>query len=307
MKKNIVILFISFVLFFISSLLASAAFSDVPPEHVNSDAIQYVQEKKIVNGYPDGTFKPDQAINRAELTKIIVEAALSYSPEKDSTGYDIYSLAGVPFSDVEQGAWYIPYLRKAVEKNIINGYPDGTFKPAQNISFVEAAKIIVIGFGHEVTEDEIWYKPFVEFLENKEAVPASIDTLTKNITRGEMAEIIYRLKKVEAKKAEYVDYSEELYQSLLGNDAFALFFHAEWCPLCRNLEKEIVPNINDFPDGTKILKVNYDEATTLRQEYKITVQASFVIINAQGEVTDTLLYGPKVEAAKKAIQESLSQ
>ena len=49
-----------------------AAFNDVPSSHPNYEAINYVQAKKIVEGYGDGTFKPDTTINRAELTKIII-------------------------------------------------------------------------------------------------------------------------------------------------------------------------------------------------------------------------------------------
>lgn len=49
-------------------------FSDVPFNHLNAETIDYVQANGIVSGYPDGTFRPDQTINRAEFVKIITIA-----------------------------------------------------------------------------------------------------------------------------------------------------------------------------------------------------------------------------------------
>ncbi len=175
--------------------VAFAAFDDVYSSHPNYDAVTFVQEQGIVDGYPDGTYKPDQSINRAEFTKIIVGAALNYNSNQDPSGYDIYAPVGLSFYDIEDGAWYIPYLRKAVENEIISGYPDGTFKPAADINFVEAAKILVKGFDLEVySDEESWYRPYVEVLEGQKAIPSTIKSFEHKVTRGEMAEMIYRLK-----------------------------------------------------------------------------------------------------------------
>ncbi len=177
-----------------SAQIVFASFPDVTASHPNYNAINYLQSNNIVSGYKDGTFKPDHQINRAEFTKITVGAALNYNSSKDSSDYDIYSLSGISFMDAEAGAWYIPYLRKAVEKKIISGYLDGTFKQAKNISFVEATKIIVNSFGYTVYADAIWYKPYVNKLAEMKAIPTTISSFDAKITRGEMAEMIYRVK-----------------------------------------------------------------------------------------------------------------
>lgn len=169
------------------------SFKDVFSNHANFDAIEYVKSEDIVEGYADGTYKPSQRINRAEFTKIIVGAAFDYNSNQDPSGYDIFSLSGLTFSDLDSGAWYNPYLRRAVEEGVIGGYPDGTFKPAESINFAEAAKIVVISFDLEYGSDTIWYKPFTDALTSKGAVPSSIRNPDQKITRGEMAEIIYRL------------------------------------------------------------------------------------------------------------------
>jgi hypothetical protein len=175
-------------------LISEPVFSDLDDLHVNFDAIMYVQEREIVDGYPDGTYKPDDTINRAEFTKILVGSAYDYDPEEDTSDIDIYSSGEFTFPDIEDQAWYIPYLRVAVNNEVIEGYPDGTFRPDDDVNFAEAAKIIVTSFDYEsVTDDEVWYKGFVDVLAAKGAIPTSIESFEQQITRGEMAEMIYRV------------------------------------------------------------------------------------------------------------------
>ena len=177
-----------------TTLTSLAAFSDVPGSGPYTDAINFAQEQGIVSGYPDSTFRAGNPVNRAEFTKIIIGAALHYNSAQDPSGYDIYARVGVPFSDVEAGQWYIPYLRKAVQNQVIGGYPDGTFQPAGNINFAEAAKIIVSAYKYPVTTDPTtWYKPYVEKLAELKAIPVSVTGFDYRINRGEMVEIIYRL------------------------------------------------------------------------------------------------------------------
>ncbi len=174
-------------LFLITSTV-EAAFTDVPSSHLNYESINYIQAKGIVEGYSDGSFKPDITINRAELTKIIM--ATEYEADIISN-CNVYT---TNLSDVPAEAWFASFVCTAKANNIINGYADSTFKPGQNVTFVEAAKIISLGFGQKITPDtELWYRPYVDYLSNQSAIPDSINAVAKNITRGEMAEIIYRL------------------------------------------------------------------------------------------------------------------
>jgi len=189
----------------ITTQIVSAGFSDVSSSHLNFDAIEYVQAEGIVGGYPDGTYQPDRTINRAEFTKIVIESQF--------TRAQIDACRDVFFPDVPAGQWFTNYVCVAKKNTIIEGYPDGTFKPAQNISFVEAAKIIVVTFKYSVGTDAIWYKPFVEGLGEKRAIPTTIDRFEKNITRGEMAEMIYRL------LAEITSKSSLTYSDLTGETA----------------------------------------------------------------------------------------
>lgn len=175
-------------------------FTDVSSSHPNGEAIAYVQEKGIVSGYPDGSYQPDKYINRAEFTKIVVGATFT---EKAWTLCDSNHM--VSFSDAKRDAWYSPFLCVAVQHKIIGGYPNGSFAPGVGINFAEAAKIIVLGDridqGGNIRYDRSlpvveggWYTPYVHYLANRAAIPLTISSLDQMITRGQMAEIIFRLR-----------------------------------------------------------------------------------------------------------------
>jgi hypothetical protein len=177
------------------------AFTDVPASHPHATAIQYVQEQGMVSGFPDGTFHPDNAINRAEFTKIITLALY---------GQDMIDMCGTiyPFPDVPRDAWYQKNICRARDSWLLTGYPDGTFRPGQSINFSEAAKIIANGFGliqrtdhcngklcpDVNTAEHPWYEQYVQALADRHAIPSAISSFAQPITRGEMAEMIYRLK-----------------------------------------------------------------------------------------------------------------
>lgn len=192
------------------------SFRDVPYDHPNADAIAYVKAQGIVSGYPNGTYRPDQTINRAEFAKIIMESNFTQQ------ALDVCDPSYFYFWDANKTAWYSPYLCLAAQHKIIGGYPDGSFKPAADINFVEAAKIIAtidnfyingVGYHNSVTtdgrvlgpdlpasQDGYWYESYVRYLSNHAAIPLSISTLDHPLTRGEMAEMIYRLKTKNADK-----------------------------------------------------------------------------------------------------------
>ncbi|MEI7511034.1 MAG: DKNYY domain-containing protein [Candidatus Peregrinibacteria bacterium] len=187
----------SIVLVFVlcSSLSALAqSFSDVPDSHPYAEAIEYVKTQGIVKGYEDGTFKPDATINRAEFLKILLEAQFGV---KNS---EIEQCATDSFRDIHPDAWFAPYICFAKAQDIIKGYADGTFRAPQNISFVESAKIILRTMApqKEIKENtEKWYEPYMTTFSDYSLIPLSIEDVSQNITRGEMAEIIFRIQEMD--------------------------------------------------------------------------------------------------------------
>ena len=107
------------------------SFSDVSATAWYNNAISTLTNMGVISGYPDGTFRPNAGITRAEFAKIAVSF---FDVNVDQT-------LGTNFTDVA-GAWYTKYINLAVELNIVNGYADGTFRPNNLITRAEAMKIV---------------------------------------------------------------------------------------------------------------------------------------------------------------------
>jgi len=162
------------------------AFSDVPREHPHSEAIAYVEAEGIVSGYEDGTFRPEETINRVELVKILVESEYREEPAC-SIDYQ--------YTDTMKEAWYQRYIQVASCLEIVSGYPDGSFNPAAPVFVTEASKMISNTFGFENKATSLtWYDNYVRNLSLRGALPTSIEMIGSELTRGQMAEMIYRLK-----------------------------------------------------------------------------------------------------------------
>jgi hypothetical protein len=169
-------------------------FTDVASGNQNFDAIKYLYLKGIVQGYPNGTYKPDNYITRAEFTKIVIKSKFDGTEIDNCISQNINSNRSyVFFPDVARDQRFADYICVAKQKGIVKGYNDGTFKPGNDISFVEAAKILVETFDYTSGTDQIRYKPYVDVLAAKNAIPDSISRFAQKITRGEMAEIMWRL------------------------------------------------------------------------------------------------------------------
>lgn len=77
----------------------------------------------------------------------------------------------------------------------------------------------------------------------------------------------------------YTDYDAETF-SKYSNSTRLLFFHASWCPQCRELDASI--RATDIPDGVVIFKVDYDTHQDLRQRYSVTIQTTVVLVDNLG-------------------------
>ncbi len=172
-------------------------FTDVPENSVYFESIEYLRQNNVLKGYSDGTFKPSAHINRAEFVKLIANPFIMDTDRMNQCiqQYDGNTGEKVFFKDVPRDAWYTPEVCYVKDRGIISGYHDGYFRPSNLINFVESAKILSGVFSLQVaTEQDPWYKPYVDNLSGKRAIPTSIRSLNAYITRGEMAEMLYRLK-----------------------------------------------------------------------------------------------------------------
>lgn len=82
------------------------------------------------------------------------------------------------------------------------------------------------------------------------------------------------------KSGAYVPYSADVISQTSGTKI--LFFHAPWCPQCRELEASI--QAGTIPSGVTIIKVDYDSSQGLRQKYGVTIQTTLVRVSDNGEL-----------------------
>lgn len=172
------------------------AFPDVVSNYIYATAIAYLKANGMIQGYPDGTYKPNNNINRAEFTKIVVEARFSVEEinaciDSNAQSHWWYMF----FTDVTIDAWYAKYVCVAKVNNIIAGYPDGMFKPSVNINLAEATKILVntLNVSGVTPEGSAWYSEFVEAMTAKGYVPSTFTSPGALVNRGQMSEMIWRI------------------------------------------------------------------------------------------------------------------
>ena len=167
-------------------------FIDVPAGHPYETAIRYVKQERIVSGHPGNRFAPDDRMNRAGFAKIIALALTDQETVNKCTNQY--------FPDIQKNIWFERFVCFAYEHSLVSGYPDGNYRPAEMINFAEAAKIlanaynILEGGSGDNTSGEPWYERYVRALASRNAIPTSIERFDSKITRGEMVEIIYRLR-----------------------------------------------------------------------------------------------------------------
>ncbi len=162
------------------------AFTDVSSSNPHNEAIDYLQGKGVIQGYSDGSYHPDSPINRAEFLKILLEAkSPGTAPAQNQSRC---------FPDVTDD-WYAPYVCYAKSNGIIGGYPDGNFKPSNNINLAEALKMVLETYEVEVNTSAYsqWYEPYYWTAEPQGWLSNINHDITHLVTRGEMAQLIFAI------------------------------------------------------------------------------------------------------------------
>ncbi|HHW02252.1 MAG TPA: S-layer homology domain-containing protein [Thermoanaerobacterales bacterium] len=184
-KLLVTLLVLTFVLSIMSTgFAATTSFSDVKDANV-ADAVTRLSALDILNGYPDGTFKPDNQITRAEFAKIIVSAVgVGKAAE--------YAKGTTQFKDVPSDYWASGYIKVASDMKIVNGRGNGVFDPNANVTYAEAITMIVRALGYEPKAQALGGYPGGYL-----AIAAEKD-ITKNVnvvntlaaTRGDVAKMV---------------------------------------------------------------------------------------------------------------------
>ena len=140
-------------------------FIDVLANHWAANSIGRLADKGIVNGYSDGTYRPNNKITREEAAAIIVKAV----------GLKTKGMVS-DFLDVPENSWSSSSIAAAQEAGIINGYADGTFRPEAKVSREEVAAMVTKAFKLKLKSGATKFKD----VPAKSWSKRSIDILTSN-------------------------------------------------------------------------------------------------------------------------------
>ena len=119
-------------------------YADCSPDLWCNNAISTLTRMGIIEGFEDGTFRPNARITRAQFAKIAV--GFFETTKEDYAGF---------FTDVNIGAWYTEYVEAAAHVGLIEGFGDGTFRPDTNITRAQACVIVNRALGRKPDEEHL--------------------------------------------------------------------------------------------------------------------------------------------------------
>lgn len=173
----------------------TTTFADVGRDYQYYNAIYTLVKEGVVNGIKqeDGTylFKPEDTITRAEVATLIAltlvgnETLLASTTDK--------------FPDVPLDHWANKYIAYAVQTGIIAGNDDGTFRPANPVTYGEAVKMLVCAKGYGVVYEQTnpWYEGFVNIANKNGLTKGAAGLGDMEAPRGLVAQLVYNLRSVD--------------------------------------------------------------------------------------------------------------
>jgi len=177
-----------------TNISAATSFDDVPLSHENYTAIKYLVSNGVINGYNDGTFKPEAVVTRSEAVKLILE------------GIDApIEVSYLPFKDLPTDDWSYKYVSTAYTKSVVSGYPDGQFKGGNTVNRAEFLKILLtamdINLSKNVSKSPYkdvskndWFAPDFKYAKDHNLIDSNLRAWpSQGMTRAEVAEIMYRV------------------------------------------------------------------------------------------------------------------
>jgi len=188
MKKNRLLALFTALVLVISTMLSSVSFAAENTDVAGTDfegVVGKLNAVGVMNGYPDGTFRPEGEITRAEFAAIAIRAlGLGDAAE--------LSVANTKFSDVTYSHWASGYINLAADRGILTGFPDGTFKPDAKLTNAQAITILVrlIGLGPVVDKQGTWPANYVSAANINGILDDVVVASNVNATRGNAAKML---------------------------------------------------------------------------------------------------------------------
>lgn len=166
---------------------ATTRFSDIT-DNYTATAVETLRLMGVLDGYGDGTFRPNAVLTRAQFCKMAVYAM------DGSSELGRYSTVTI-FPDVKPSLWAASYINMAAKKGVIAGFADGKFKPNQTVTAGQAVTILMRGLGYK---DEnmggVWPQGYMGEAQTCGLLKSTgITSAYSALTRGQAAKLFLNL------------------------------------------------------------------------------------------------------------------
>jgi hypothetical protein len=281
-----------------SGIKAVTDFQDVLRTNDSYVAINYLNQAGVISGYPDGAFKPNNPINRAEVLKVILNGS-GIQRAADVTD------AGFP--DVKKEDWFSSFVAKAKELGIAKGNDiDGTFAPGRQVNKAEFLKMLLMAnniktealkVDADVAPDapkDAWFAPYVNYALQVGIISKNSQGLvepSKLLTRAEVAQMMYFLILIKSSK-----------------DTQFLLHRAE--AELAQIEVYIAANKVDSAKNSSLLAVDLTQQAYKNMPENNVVVGAAKLSRAYDWLVDSFIYGIQknnasaIEWANKAIDKA---
>ena len=162
-------------------------FSDVA-DNYTATAIETLRLMGVLDGYSDGTFRPNAALTRAQFCKMAVYAM------DGGSELGRYSTVTI-FPDVKPSFWASSYINMAAKKGVIAGFADGKFKPNQTVTAGQAVTILMRGLGYkDANMGGVWPQGYMAEAKTCGLLKSTgITSAYSALTRGQAAKLFLNL------------------------------------------------------------------------------------------------------------------
>ncbi len=162
-----------------------AAFTDVAADANYAEAVTVLSALDIINGYEDGSFKPEGKITRAEYAAIVCRVNNMDDAAKANANGNI-------FTDVAADHWASGYIATAYQAGIVNGMGDGTFAPEAEVTYEQAVKMLVAALGYEMKAQSMGgYPTGYMMIANQESITVGTTNTAGGASRATVARLTY--------------------------------------------------------------------------------------------------------------------
>jgi len=157
-------------------------FNDIPTTHPDYSALESLKSRGIIEGYEDGSFRPEQKVARVEALKFL---ALSVDPQPK-----MY-LDDLPFADIELDSWYDMYLRQAVEMKAVS-LDNDEFMPSREVNRAEFLKMLYEAKNVDLADYQggEWFNRYMKVAKADGVIKAD-DLPSDSLSRLDIVKIVY--------------------------------------------------------------------------------------------------------------------